>query len=94
MDFSFRYTIRDQILDDGMVSELGISHTYRQDTGIYICQASNAFGQVSVMQFKSSNVFLELISVYHYLFVYSELYGILSTKTTTKYFFRTSVLSV
>lgn len=42
-----RYTIRDQILDDGMVSELGISHTYRQDTGIYVCQASNAFGQVS-----------------------------------------------
>jgi len=41
------YTIRDQELDDGMVSELGISHTYRQDTGIYICQASNAFGQVS-----------------------------------------------
>ncbi|XP_036340383.1 Down syndrome cell adhesion molecule-like protein Dscam2, partial [Rhagoletis pomonella] len=40
-----RYTIRDQVLDDGMVSELGISHTYRQDTGIYICQASNAFGQ-------------------------------------------------
>lgn len=27
-----------------MVSELGISHTYRQDTGMYICQASNAFG--------------------------------------------------
>lgn len=39
------YTIREQILDDGMVSELGISHTYRQDTGMYICQASNAFGQ-------------------------------------------------
>lgn len=40
----YRYTIREQILDDGMVSELGISHTYRQDTGMYICQASNAFG--------------------------------------------------
>ncbi|XP_055679736.1 cell adhesion molecule Dscam2 isoform X1 [Lutzomyia longipalpis] len=40
-----RYTIREQTLDDGMVSELGISHTYRQDTGMYICQASNAFGQ-------------------------------------------------
>ncbi|XP_055380718.1 cell adhesion molecule Dscam2 isoform X2 [Condylostylus longicornis] len=40
-----RYTIREQVLDDGMVSELGITHTYRQDTGIYICQASNAFGQ-------------------------------------------------
>lgn len=42
---TLRYTIREQILDDGMVSELGISHTYRQDTGMYICQASNAFGQ-------------------------------------------------
>uniref|UniRef100_T1GFU6 Down syndrome cell adhesion molecule-like protein Dscam2 n=1 Tax=Megaselia scalaris TaxID=36166 RepID=T1GFU6_MEGSC len=40
-----RYTIREQVLDDGMVSELGISHTYRQDTGIYICHATNAFGQ-------------------------------------------------
>uniref|UniRef100_A0A4Y0BIQ2 Down syndrome cell adhesion molecule-like protein Dscam2 n=1 Tax=Anopheles funestus TaxID=62324 RepID=A0A4Y0BIQ2_ANOFN len=40
-----RYNIREQVLDDGMVSELGISHTYRQDTGVYICQASNAFGQ-------------------------------------------------
>lgn len=42
----YRYTIREQILDDGMVSELGISHTYRHDTGMYICQASNSFGQV------------------------------------------------
>lgn len=42
----FRYTIREQILDDGMISELTISHSYRQDTGMYICQANNAFGQV------------------------------------------------
>lgn len=40
-----RYSIRNQKLDDGMVSELGISHTYRQDSGIYICQAHNTFGQ-------------------------------------------------
>ncbi|XP_058987901.1 cell adhesion molecule Dscam2 [Musca domestica] len=40
-----RYTIRDQILDDGMVSELGITHTYRQDTGIYVCHATNTFGE-------------------------------------------------
>lgn len=40
-----RYTIREQTLDDGMVSELGISHTYRQDSGVYICQAGNSFGQ-------------------------------------------------
>lgn len=40
-----RYSIREQTLDDGMVSELGISHTYRQDSGIYVCIANNAFGQ-------------------------------------------------
>lgn len=40
-----RYSIREQLLDNGMVSELGISYTYRQDNGVYICQASNAFGQ-------------------------------------------------
>lgn len=40
-----RYSIREQVLDDGMVSELGISHTYRQDSGIYVCLANNAFGQ-------------------------------------------------
>lgn len=40
-----RYMIRDQPLDEGMVSELGISHTYRQDTGVLTCYASNAFGQ-------------------------------------------------
>ena len=40
-----RYSIREQILDDGMVSELGIMHTYRQDTGVLTCFASNAFGQ-------------------------------------------------
>lgn len=40
-----RFSIREQTLDDGMVSELGISHTYRQDSGIYLCVASNSFGQ-------------------------------------------------
>jgi hypothetical protein len=39
-----RFTIREQILDDGMVSEVGISNTYRHDSGIYVCAASNAFG--------------------------------------------------
>jgi Down syndrome cell adhesion molecule len=44
-----RYSIREQTLDDGMVSELGISHTYRQDSGIYVCTANNAFGQDELM---------------------------------------------
>jgi hypothetical protein len=40
-----RYSTREQLLDDGMVSELGISHTYRHDTGVLSCFASNAYGQ-------------------------------------------------
>lgn len=44
-----RYSIRDQTLDDGMVSELGISHTYRQDSGVYLCMASNTYGQDELM---------------------------------------------
>ncbi|XP_068083883.1 cell adhesion molecule Dscam1 [Anabrus simplex] len=44
-DMDQRFTIREQLLDDGMVSELGISHTYRHDTGIFSCLASNAFGE-------------------------------------------------
>lgn len=40
-----RYTIREQALDDGMVSELGITLTYRQDSGNYVCIAGNTFGQ-------------------------------------------------
>ncbi|KAG8222804.1 hypothetical protein J437_LFUL005010, partial [Ladona fulva] len=43
-DMDKRYTIREQLLDDGMVSELGIAHTYRHDTGILTCHASNAYG--------------------------------------------------
>ncbi|XP_071455064.1 cell adhesion molecule Dscam1, partial [Hetaerina americana] len=43
-DMDKRYTIREQVLDDRMVSELGISHTYRHDTGILSCHASNSYG--------------------------------------------------
>lgn len=40
-----RYTIREQILADGMTSELGIERTIRQDTGVFTCLASNAYGK-------------------------------------------------
>lgn len=43
-----RFSIREQKLDDGMVSELGISNTYRHDSGVYICSASNAYGHDEV----------------------------------------------
>ncbi|XP_044744906.1 Down syndrome cell adhesion molecule-like protein Dscam2 isoform X2 [Coccinella septempunctata] len=39
-----RYNIREQTLAEGMVSELGIERTIRQDTGIFTCSASNAYG--------------------------------------------------
>ena len=39
-----RFNLREQLLDDGMVSELGITQTIRSDTGIYVCQATNSFG--------------------------------------------------
>ncbi|XP_063830982.1 cell adhesion molecule Dscam2 [Ostrinia nubilalis] len=40
-----RYTIREQVLDDGLVSELTILQTYRQDTGALTCRTSNTYGQ-------------------------------------------------
>ncbi|KAL1110142.1 hypothetical protein AAG570_008219 [Ranatra chinensis] len=43
-DFDPRYSIREQLLDEGMVSELGISHVFRHDTGVLTCYASNAYG--------------------------------------------------
>lgn len=42
---NFSYTIREQVLDDGLVSELSILQTYRQDTGALTCRASNTYGQ-------------------------------------------------
>lgn len=44
IDGDQRYTIREQLLAEGMVSELGIERTIRQDTGIFTCSASNVYG--------------------------------------------------
>lgn len=44
IDGDQRYSIRGQTLADGMVSELGIERTIRQDTGVFTCSASNAYG--------------------------------------------------
>lgn len=43
-----RYTIREQLMVGSMVSELGIAGTVRQDTGVFSCTASNAYGQDSM----------------------------------------------
>ncbi|XP_063908088.1 cell adhesion molecule Dscam1 isoform X3 [Zophobas morio] len=39
-----RYSVRGQHLAEGMVSELSIERTIRQDTGIFTCTATNAYG--------------------------------------------------
>ncbi|XP_065168013.1 cell adhesion molecule Dscam1 isoform X4 [Atheta coriaria] len=44
-DVDQRYSIREQTLVEGMVSELGIERTIRQDTGVFTCSSSNAYGQ-------------------------------------------------
>lgn len=43
-DVDQRYSIREQTLAEGMVSELGIERTIRQDTFIFTCSATNAYG--------------------------------------------------
>lgn len=43
-DVDQRYSIREQTLAEGMVSELGIERTIRQDTGVFTCSATNAYG--------------------------------------------------
>lgn len=43
-DSDQRYTIRAQHLAEGMVSELSIERTIRQDTGIFTCIATNSYG--------------------------------------------------
>jgi len=41
----FRFTIREQSKDNGIMSELGISPVYRHDTGFFKCTGSNYYGQ-------------------------------------------------
>lgn len=43
--FRFRFTIREQSKDNGLMSELGISPVYRHDTGFFKCSGSNFYGQ-------------------------------------------------
>lgn len=42
---AFRFTVREQSKDNGIMSELGISPVYRHDTGYFKCIGSNNFGQ-------------------------------------------------
>ncbi|XP_072160841.1 cell adhesion molecule Dscam1 [Bemisia tabaci] len=44
-DMDMRYSVREQVLDEGTVSELGIRQAHRHDTGVFTCYASNSYGQ-------------------------------------------------
>lgn len=39
-----RYTIREEILPTGVISDLSIKRTDRTDTALFTCVATNAFG--------------------------------------------------
>lgn len=39
-----RYTIREEILPNGVLSDLSIKRTERSDSAIFTCVATNAFG--------------------------------------------------
>lgn len=40
----FRYTIREEILTDGVKSDLSIKRSERIDTAVFTCVATNSFG--------------------------------------------------
>jgi len=40
----FRYTIREEILPNGVLSDLSIKRTDRSDTAVFTCLATNSFG--------------------------------------------------
>lgn len=44
-----RYSIREQPLAEGMVSEFSVQRTTRQDTAVFTCSATNAYGSDEMM---------------------------------------------
>lgn len=42
--FLFRYTVREEILTDGVKSDLSIKRSERIDTAVFTCVATNSFG--------------------------------------------------
>jgi len=44
-NIDLRYTIREQVLDEGKISELSIMKVFRHDTGVFTCHAKNNYGQ-------------------------------------------------
>ncbi|XKL59015.1 hypothetical protein PGB90_000031 [Kerria lacca] len=44
-ELDLRYSIREQILHEGKISELSIAKVFRHDTGTFTCQTKNNYGQ-------------------------------------------------
>jgi hypothetical protein len=42
--FIFRYTIREEILPNGVLSDLSIRSAERDDSALFTCVATNSFG--------------------------------------------------
>lgn len=70
----FRYTIREEILTDGVKSDLSIKRTERIDTAVFTCVATNSFGsddssiqlivQGSVFYILNKKIIISILLVY------------------------------
>lgn len=62
-----RYTIREEILANGVLSDLSIKRTERSDSALFTCVATNAFGSDDTsinMIVQGSNRFAQESNVY------------------------------
>lgn len=70
-----RYTIREEILTDGVKSDLSIKRSERIDTAVFTCVATNSFGsddssiQLIVQGTQLSLIVILLLFLYKYFFI-------------------------
>lgn len=73
--FLLRYTIREEILTDGVKSDLSIKRSERIDTAVFTCVATNSFGsddssiQLIVQGTQLSLIVIHLLFLYKYIFI-------------------------
>jgi len=71
----FRYTIREEILTDGVKSDLSIKRSERIDTAVFTCVATNSFGsddssvQLIVQGTHLTLIVIRLLFLYKYCFI-------------------------
>lgn len=64
--YYFRYSIREQMLDEGKISELSIAKVFRHDTGIFTCYAKNNYGQdhlIIELIVQGTNIFILILYI-------------------------------